>query len=77
MALTRTIIAMARALDIRTIAEGVETPGQLKFLRDNACDAMQGYYFSRPLPVAEMTALLREGTRLDLSAIDRGVAVPA
>jgi EAL domain-containing protein (putative c-di-GMP-specific phosphodiesterase class I) len=64
MALTRTIIAMAVALNLRTIAEGVETQGQLAFLSANACDAAQGYYFSPPLPVAGFTALLREGKRL-------------
>ena len=64
MSLTRTIIAMAASLNLRTIAEGVETQGQLAFLSANGCDAMQGHYFSPPLPVADITALLRDGKRL-------------
>ena len=73
-ALTRAIIAMARSLNMSTVAEGVETLGQLSFVIGNGCDAMQGYYFSRPLPVDEMTALLRDGRHL---AIDGLVKAPA
>ncbi len=62
--LTRSIIAMAESLHMTTVAEGVETEGQLGFLNTNHCDAMQGYYFSRPLPQHEMTALLGAGTHL-------------
>jgi EAL domain-containing protein (putative c-di-GMP-specific phosphodiesterase class I) len=69
--LTRTIIAMAGSLNMKTIAEGVETAGQLAFLSTNGCDAMQGYYFSRPLPVAGMTALLREDKQLDVAGLRR------
>jgi len=60
------IITMAHALGIQTIAEGVETKEQLEFLHRNGCDAMQGYYFSRPVPAEEITRLLREKRRLDL-----------
>jgi diguanylate cyclase (GGDEF)-like protein/PAS domain S-box-containing protein len=62
--LTRSIIAMAESLHMTTIAEGVETAGQLGFLNSNHCDAIQGYLFSRPLPSAEMALLLGAGTRL-------------
>lgn len=44
------IISMARSLELRVIAEGVETAGQLAFLQGLACDEAQGYYFSRPVP---------------------------
>ena len=71
MALTKTIIAMAGSLGLKTIGEGVETQGQLAFLSANGCDAMQGYYFSRPLPIADMTALLRNGKHLDLAGLPR------
>ncbi|MEO8599963.1 MAG: EAL domain-containing protein, partial [bacterium] len=37
-------------LNLKVIAEGVETERQLAFLRDNECDEMQGYYFSKPVP---------------------------
>jgi len=63
-ALTRSIISMASSLHMTTVAEGVETKGQLAFLSANGCDAIQGYYFSRPLPRQDMTALLELGTQL-------------
>lgn len=51
-AIIAAIIAMARSLNMRVIAEGVETEEQLNFLRRQGCDHYQGYYFSQPLPVA-------------------------
>ncbi len=53
-----TIIVMAHSLDKQVIAEGVETAGQLEFLRDRRCDLAQGYYMARPLSVQDMTAML-------------------
>lgn len=61
-----TIINLARSLKLKVIAEGVETQEQLEFLRIHGCDEMQGYYFSRPLPVEQITAALHEGRRLEL-----------
>lgn len=57
--ITEAIIAMAKRLQLRTIAEGVETAAQHEFLRASGCDAFQGFYFAKPLTVAEMTVLLR------------------
>ncbi|MCB1808953.1 MAG: EAL domain-containing protein, partial [Candidatus Competibacteraceae bacterium] len=57
------IIALARALGLRTVAEGVETAEQLALLQTQQCDEVQGYYFSRPLPEAAITALLQENKR--------------
>jgi len=57
--ITRTIIAMAHNLRLKVIAEGVETEAQLDFLRQNGCDEMQGYYFSRPLAEDAFLALLQ------------------
>jgi EAL domain-containing protein (putative c-di-GMP-specific phosphodiesterase class I) len=62
--LTKSIIAMAESLHMTTVAEGVETEAQLSFLHANNCDAIQGFYFSRPLPKQEMVALLNLGTHL-------------
>ena len=46
-------------------AEGVETAEQYQFLRLNACDESQGYYFSRPVPAGELAAMLQGGKRLE------------
>ncbi len=53
-------IVMAHTLDIRVIAEGVETSEQLEFLRRQGCDMAQGYYFSKPLSVEAFSELLQE-----------------
>lgn len=59
-AIARTIIELARSLDMKVIAEGVETRDQLAFLSDNGCDQLQGFLFCRPLPARELEPLLRE-----------------
>lgn len=51
-------VEMIKAIDAKVIAEGVETAEQAEFLRDVGCDLAQGYYFARPLPVAEFEKLL-------------------
>jgi diguanylate cyclase (GGDEF)-like protein/PAS domain S-box-containing protein len=53
------IIAMAKRLRLRVVAEGVEQQAQLDFLRANGCDAYQGYLFARPLTAAEATSQLK------------------
>jgi diguanylate cyclase (GGDEF)-like protein/PAS domain S-box-containing protein len=63
------IIALAHSLGIHVVAEGVETTGQLAFLRAQACDAVQGYYFSHPLPAGEFEKLLRAGRVLPVRAV--------
>lgn len=60
MAITSAIIAMAKSFGLSVIAEGIETKEQLNFLTAHDCHLMQGYYFSRPLPVAEVENLLAE-----------------
>jgi EAL domain-containing protein (putative c-di-GMP-specific phosphodiesterase class I) len=46
----RAIISLAHSLQISVVAEGVETEGQLEFLRQQHCDEIQGYYYARPMP---------------------------
>lgn len=58
-AITRMVIGIARELEHQVIAEGVETPEQLAFLRDNGCDEYQGYYCSPPVPAADIPGLLK------------------
>jgi len=59
-AIATAVIAMAGSMGLRVIAEGVENEAQLRFLESKHCNEIQGYYLSRPLPTAEMTAMLRE-----------------
>ena len=49
---------LAKKLDLGTVAEGVEEPGQAARLRAINCDMLQGYVFSRPVPVAEFEQML-------------------
>ena len=47
------VVAMAQAIGLECVAEGVETPEQIEILRDNCCDFVQGYIFDKPMPVEE------------------------
>jgi len=58
MAITKAIIALGKSLNLKLIAEGVETVEQRDFIKENGCDYIQGYFYSRPLPPNEMEELL-------------------
>ena len=70
-AITQAIVAMAHSLRLKVIAEGVETAEQLSFLRENGCDEMQGYHFSKPLPEGEFLRLVMDarGTKMAAAAV--------
>ncbi|CDZ95414.1 putative bifunctional diguanylate cyclase/phosphodiesterase [Pseudomonas saudiphocaensis] len=57
-AIVRAIIAMVHSLELQVVAEGVETQGQLDFLKEQCCDELQGYLISRPVPAAQFAELL-------------------
>jgi diguanylate cyclase (GGDEF)-like protein/PAS domain S-box-containing protein len=66
--IVKTIIALAKSLNLETVAEGVETTEQMGLLKAETCDVIQGYYFSKPLPAREFADLVfaeqdKEGTR--------------
>ncbi|MBN9386423.1 MAG: EAL domain-containing protein [Chloroflexi bacterium] len=64
-AITLATIQMAHNLNLKVIAEGVETESELEFLRKHACEEIQGYYYSRPLPEGEFEKLLASNKRLE------------
>ncbi len=66
-AITMALIQMAHNLNFQVVAEGVETIAELNFLRQHNCDAMQGFLFSRALPVAEFEQILYADTYLKSS----------
>jgi diguanylate cyclase (GGDEF)-like protein len=58
--LCQTIVAMARQLNLRTVAEGIEEQGELEAMREIGCDAGQGYLFQRPVPAGEFAQFLQD-----------------
>lgn len=58
-AIIRAVISISQSMGLTVIAEGVETKDQVDFLQHNGCHIIQGYYFSKPLPAAELTQLLK------------------
>ena len=81
-AIVRAVVGLARGFNLPVLAEGVETDAELSFLRDEACDAIQGYLLARPAPIstfAEHTsgkaAHGRSGARKRaLRIVERGAA---
>jgi EAL domain-containing protein (putative c-di-GMP-specific phosphodiesterase class I) len=67
-AIITAVISMARALNLRVIAEGVETEEQLAFLKREQCGEMQGFLYSHPLSAEEFEQALRAMLRVPISA---------
>ncbi|WP_206047223.1 EAL domain-containing protein, partial [Noviherbaspirillum denitrificans] len=65
-AITRAIISLAHSLECSVIGEGAETQQQFDFLRENACDSVQGFYFSAPMPAEEFGDLIKVQSKLHL-----------
>jgi diguanylate cyclase (GGDEF)-like protein len=66
LSIVRAIIAMAHALGMKTMAEGVESPGQLEVLEANRCDRFQGHLFSAAVDAESVTRILQHGTRVPM-----------
>lgn len=64
MTLVSTVISLAHSLGLRVVAEGVDSEDQAAVLRRHGCDEMQGYLYSRPRPLRNITALLQQGGTL-------------
>jgi EAL domain-containing protein (putative c-di-GMP-specific phosphodiesterase class I) len=65
MSIVRAVTGLGKSLGIKTIAEGVETLGQLNKLRDKGCTEVQGYFFSRPRPASELPLLIKRLQQID------------
>ena len=63
-AIVQAVVALARALKLKVVAEGVETAEQLAALRRYGCDMVQGYLFSKPVATEDIARMLRDGKRL-------------
>ena len=63
MAITAAVIAMAHKLQLQVVAEGVETHEQLNFLKNNNCDFIQGFLYSKPLPKERLNEIIEEGVK--------------
>jgi diguanylate cyclase len=68
--IVRAIVSLAHSLHLKVVAEGVETPAQLEFLKATGCDEYQGYHFSRPLPASDFERLIRESRSRDILTED-------
>lgn len=64
VAIVRSILSLGHSLGLHVVAEGVETEAQLAYLREEHCDAMQGYLFSKPVPPDDAAIMMRNGMHM-------------
>ncbi len=76
-AIVRAVLGLGRSLGMVVVAEGVETPGQARFLADEACAEMQGYLFGRPQPIQAFTDALQGTQPTDAPELSRAGATLA
>jgi EAL domain-containing protein (putative c-di-GMP-specific phosphodiesterase class I) len=69
--IVKAIIAMAHTLGLEVVAEGVETERQHRFLCENGCDQLQGFFYARPMPAEAITRRLEEG-QLEITSRCKG-----
>jgi diguanylate cyclase (GGDEF)-like protein len=74
-AITRAIINLAKTLDLKVLAEGVDSMQACEFLRKLGCDQLQGYYFGKPMPPEQFALLLKKGPQV-LESIDGNSLAP-
>jgi EAL domain-containing protein (putative c-di-GMP-specific phosphodiesterase class I) len=67
--LVATVVSLARAFNMKTVAEGVETAEQLQKLRQMKCDQAQGYLFSRPVPATDVPSVISRLERAQFTTI--------
>ncbi|MNP57671.1 Oxygen sensor protein DosP [compost metagenome] len=58
--IVRAVIELGHHMDLRVVAEGIESPDELRYLTELECDQFQGYYFSKPLPSQEFSSFVRQ-----------------
>jgi CheY-like chemotaxis protein len=74
--ITRAVISMAHKLNLKVVAEGVETSSQLAFLSTSGCDEIQGFYFARPEGSEACTRMLRERRKMDVGFLSATSEAP-
>jgi EAL domain-containing protein (putative c-di-GMP-specific phosphodiesterase class I) len=68
--IVRSVLQMSQALDLQSIAEGIETPEQLAAVRALGCDLGQGYLFSRPVPAEDISTLLADSDHFVVALLE-------
>ena len=71
-AIVDAILALAKTLNMRSIAEGIETAEQLRYLAQRGCDYLQGYYFARPLYPEDVPGILQQDFSVDIQRAMNG-----